>query len=235
VNSGFAYLPDPSTPEDRLGLTTLQRTTITSEGVQDVYIGERDILRARNGKFDEPLEGTWEEYSKAFEEETAGTVKYIEGDGQNSIAFTRVGMNFAETGIVQILDQDIRGAESLRIIARLRIDAQTLGTCGSLGTECPIMIRFEYAEQESSIYREWLQGFYAIQGEDKPFCQVCGWPAQHIQVAQLGAWYTYESPNLLPLLQAQGGEPGFLHSIQIYASGHTYSSAIDEIAILVSE
>jgi hypothetical protein len=96
------------------------------------------------------------------------------------------------------------------------------------------MVRIKYTDLSGAV-REWLQGFYAIEGEYEPFCPSCEWQAQQIQVAQPGAWYDYESPDLLPLLRAQDIELATIHRVDIYASGHTYGAAIDEIAILVGE
>jgi hypothetical protein len=96
------------------------------------------------------------------------------------------------------------------------------------------MIRLRFVDQASGQLREWLQGFYFKEGENETFCMGCEWRAKHIQVVQ-GVWYDYESPDLLPLLQDQGIEPAAIYSVEIYASGHAYGSAIDEIAILVDE
>ncbi len=238
VKTGQASIPDPVSG-DNLGLTTLQRIQLTPSGLGDISIGERDILRGRNGNFDLPLEDYWTIYTdRAFSEEANGTVRQTQpGDGVNHILFSRVGLSHAVTGISQQIDLDIRGVTSLRVRTRVRIDTQTLPGCGSLGTECPIIVRLEFVEQETGAVHEWLQGFYAISDPnvDEVFCQPCAWKAQHEQVAGLGVWYDYESPDLLPLIRAQGIEPVAIHMVEIYASGHTYGSAVDDIAILIGE
>jgi hypothetical protein len=235
VSSGQAHIPDPVTGEKFI-LAELQRAELTTDGLKEIYTGERNILRNRNGDFEEALEGTWEVYTRtAFADTSGGTVRQTTlGDNHKIILLTRVGQEFAETGITQGIDQDIRGVKSLRVRARLRVDAQTLGVCGSLGTECPVMIRIKFTDQSGSV-REWLQGFYAVEGIDEPFCQSCEWQALHIKVAQAGVWHNYESPDLLPLLREKGIEPTTVQRVDIYASGHTYGAAVDEIAILVGE
>ena len=235
VRTGKAHIPDPETGEIFV-LTNLQRTALTAEGLTEITIGERDLLQNRNGDFEAPLENYWTTYNLVgVTEEAEGNVRRVEvGDGRHIIIFTRAGQNFAETGIVQQLNQDIHETRSLRVRARIRIDTQTLAVCGSLGTECPVMVRISFIDQSGSA-REWLQGFYAVQGPDKPFCQSCEWQAEHIRVAQLGSWYDYESPDLLPLLRSHGIDPTAIETVQVYASGHTYSAAIDEIEILVEE
>ena len=236
VRAGLAHVLDTATG-DKPVLTDLQRAELTVEGLEEIYIGERDILRNRNGDFELPLEGTWEIYTDtARQGEDGGIVRQTTlRDEQQIVLLTRFGEEHAKTGIRQEINQDIRGATSLRVRARVRVDVQTLSVCGSLGTECPVMVRIEFTDQESGSVREWLQGFYAREGEVDSFCQSCEWKAQHIQVAQPGVWYDYESPDLLPLLQARGIQPAAIHLVQIYASGHTYGAAIDEIAILIGE
>jgi len=97
------------------------------------------------------------------------------------------------------------------------------------------MIRIFYLDQESGSGREWLQGFYTRDGADRPYCLVCrDWRPEHIKIPQ-DTWYDYESPDLLPLFAEQGMRPAALQSIEIYASGWTYGSAIDDIAILVGD
>lgn len=237
VIDGQAYVPDLES-EDNLVLTQSQRTQLTPQGLGEITIGERNILRGLNGDFDEPLASTWELYTeKDREDENGGTVRQrAVGESRRVVFFTRVGQHWAETGLTQEINQDIRGAKSLYVRARLRIDAQTLPVCGSMGTECPLMIRLRFSDQSTGRRPEWLQGFYAVEGEDtnQPFCPSCEWKAQHIQVP-LGVWYDYESPDLLPLLRAENINPATLWSVEIYASGHTYGSAIDEIAVLVGE
>jgi len=237
VIDGQAHVPDPES-EDNMVLTQSQRTQLTPEGLGEITIGERNILRTLNGDFDEPLATAWNLYTeKDRADEDGGTVRQrMVGESRRVVFFTRVGQHWAETGLTQEINQDIRGAKSLYVRARLRVDAQTLPVCGSMGTECPIMIRLRFNDQESGRRAEWLQGFYAVEGDgtNQPFCPSCEWKAEHVQVP-LGVWYDYESPDLLPLLRAEGIDPSALWSVEIYASGHTYGSAIDEIAVLVGE
>lgn len=236
VREGLAKVIDPVTG-DSIAIVNGQRTTITDAGLGEIYVGEYDIMNNHGGSFDDPLEQHWSIVKdRAFEDENAGSVKQTPSGDASIVLFTRVGQGFAEIGIEQKLNQDIRGAESLKVRARLRIGAQTLAGCGSLGTECPLMLAIQFQDETDGASREWLQGFYAINDSTgETFCHNCQWKAEHIQVPQLGIWYVYESPDLLPLLQEQGINPVAIESIYIYASGHTYDSAIDQIAILVGE
>ncbi|MBN1872761.1 MAG: hypothetical protein JXA33_00905 [Anaerolineae bacterium] len=234
VTAGQATIADPATG-DPLILTAMQRTELTAAGMGAITIGERDILRTRNGDFEALLEDYWHIETSAPPEESDGTVRQIEGGERKFILFERFGLQSAQTGIVQEINQDIRGVKSLRVRARIRVDNQNPAVCGSLGTECPVMLRITFTDLENNSIREWIQGFYAMPGNDNPFCYICDWKAEQIQVAQTGVWFDYESPDLLPLLRAQNIEPASVKTIKIYASGHTYGAAIDDIAILVGE
>jgi hypothetical protein len=235
VNAGRASIPDPATGE-QLDIWPLQRTQLTASGLGEVYVGARDIMNNRNGDFEEPLETYWAiKTTKGFEDQPDGLVRQTRvEENRYLVLFTRVGVGPAETGIEQIIDRNIRGINSLYIRATIRVDTQTLPVCGTYGTECPVMIRIRFADQSSGQLREWIQGFYFKEGDNETFCMGCEWRAKHIQVVQ-GAWYDYESPDLLPLLREQGIEPASIYSIEIYASGHAYGSAIDKIAVLVDE
>ncbi len=233
VTTGQAHITDPETGAP-LALTAMQRTELTAAGVGPIAIGERDILRTRNGDFEAPLEDYWYLETSAPPEESGGTVQRT-GGTDRYIVFERSGLQSAQTGISQEINQDIRGVKSLRVRARIRVDTQTLAVCGSLGTECPMMLRVTFTDLENNAIREWIQGFYAMPGSDNPFCYICDWKTEQIQVAQVGVWFDYESPDLLPLLRAQDIEPASVKAVKIYASGHAYGSAIDDIAILVGE
>ena len=236
VNAGRASVSDPKTGES-LVLVPLQRTQITAAGLGEIYVGARDLLSGRNGDFENPLEDTWTVYQDWYnpQEDGGAVIQTQLGDDQRIVTFERAGESHAETGIRMAIDQDLREVQSLRVRARVRISTQTLPVCGSVGTECPMMIRIFYLDQESGGVREWLQGFYTREGADEPFCMVCrDWKPEHIRIPQ-DVWYDYESPDLLPLLTALGMKPSALQSIEIYASGWTYGSAIDDIAILVGD
>ncbi|MGC9523356.1 MAG: hypothetical protein ACP5HG_15915 [Anaerolineae bacterium] len=235
VRSGRATLRDPADGKT-LVLVPLQGTQLTESGLGDIYVGERDILSSRNGDFREPLDAYWiRNTDKAVPEENAGTIRQIQIGDQDVVIFERVGQFWAETGIEQVINQDIREFRSLRVLARIRISTQTLPVCGTLGTECPMMIRLQFVDQETGGLREWLQGFYVMEGEYEPFCQSCEWKAAHEEVPQYDVWYNYESEDLLPLLKERGITPSAVYSVKIYASGWTYDSRIDNIAILVGE
>ncbi len=235
VRTGQGRVPNPADESEVFVLTDLQRVELQQNTIGEITVGEHDILRNRNGDFEAPLGDTWTEYSiVGMVNAEKGTVTWTQEDDHHIVVFRRAGLGFAETGIRQEINQDIRGARSVRVRARVRINTHSLGTCGSYASECPIMIRLGFLDTTNA-EREWLQGFYVIRGEDPPICVSCEWQAEQIQIPQLGVWYDYESPDLLPLLRERGIDPTTIKSVKIYASGHTYESAIDEIAILIGE
>ncbi len=241
VSLGRATISDPSSGQAFV-LVPLQRTSLTTGGLGEIYVGERNILQNRNGNFRQDIgrtseaAGYWMTYSDHFDPaENGGSVLQVPLlDGSRIVEFERAGQSHAETGIRQEVNLDLRGVDSLQVRAFIRIGTQTLPVCGSVGTECPIMIRIEFVDQVTGGIREWLQGFYTREGTDIPYCQTCEWKARHIKVPT-DTWYDYESENLLPLLRERGIDPAAVREVKIYASGWTYSSAIHEIAILVGE
>lgn len=234
VAVGNASIQDAS--GKTFALVSTQRVELTKAGAGEIQAGERNIMQNRNGDFEEPLEDYWEIKTSALPGESGGTVRQFPPNEQQIILFERQGENPAKTAIIQEINQDIRGAQSLRIRARIRVDMQTLAVCGSNATECPIMILVYITDSNINAPREWLQGFYTKPGTDEPFCAVCrDWNPKQIQVPQANIWYDYESEDLLPLLRERGFEPSAIRSVEINASGHTYNAAIDDIAILVGE
>jgi hypothetical protein len=236
VSAGRVKVFDPATGERPL-VVALQRTQITHEKLGEIYVGERDLLHNRNGDFNEPIEETWHVYTDTAEPDQPGGIVHQSRIGEDNriVSIERGGTGHAATGIRQEINRDIRGVSSLRVQAEVRVDTQTLPVCGSVGSECPLMLRIHVLDQESGTPSEWLQGFYAVPGDNPEYCAICPSKAKHIQVPGLGVWYTYQSDDLLPVLREQGIDPATLLSVEIEAQGHVYGSAIDEIAILVGE
>ncbi len=235
VRTGQAKVHNPNTNET-ITLKDLERTKLTQNEISEVTVGEHDILKSKNGDFDESLKN-WDVIKEtSLENENAGLVRpSVLENNRTILSLERIGQGHASTGITQDLGHDIRGAQSLRVQAFMRIDLHLLPVCGSLGTECPLMLRLYYLDAQGYTH-EWIQGFYIgeLTDKDPTYCSVCEWEAKHIHIPQ-GIWYDYESPDLIPLIKAKGIEPATLQSIQVYASGHTYASAIDKIAIFVGE
>jgi len=90
-----------------------------------------------------------------------------------------------------------------------------------------------YESEAVGVERRWFRGFYY----DKPLlndyplrCDSCF--QDHLNI-NAGVWYTFESDNLFTLLDSSR-HPVRLRSIEFYASGHQFDTAISEMMILVS-
>ncbi|HQA68852.1 MAG TPA: hypothetical protein PK801_11045, partial [Aggregatilineales bacterium] len=110
------------------------------------------------------------------------------------------------------------------------VDEQSLSTCGQLGSECPMMMRMTYID-EQGVEREYIQGFYAYHDPslDYPLtCDSCR--AEHERIS-LQSWYTFRSGNLLTVLPAEQ-KPAIIQQVRFYASGHAYRVYVSEIELL---
>ncbi len=233
VSTGLAHIPVAN--GENFILTPLQRVELTAAGVSEIAVGGRNLLR--NSSFDEGIDQSWKAYTRdvQFSNESGGDVTLF-GTERKIVIFKRIGRGHAETGIEQEVNQNIRGVQSLQVSARLRVETQDLPVCGMLGTECPLMLRIVFTDLTGNSH-EWLQGFYADIGSAEEYpdrCIQCESNPQHVRVPK-NVWYPYQSPNLIPLLKAQGMEPATIQKITIYASGHTYTAALSDISILVED
>ncbi|MBE9508889.1 MAG: hypothetical protein IMY86_12685, partial [Chloroflexi bacterium] len=124
---------------------------------------------------------------------------------------------------------------SLRLHLAVHIVEHSIPVCGEKGSECPVMVRVVY-EDANGAEQEWLQGFYSQPNtgasENPLVCVTCSTKNPHIQVRE-DTWYPYLSPNLIPQLSSQDGEPPtMIKSITIYASGHAFHSMITELELI---
>ncbi len=232
VNKGQARIPTGE--NEILVLTDFQRTELTAEGVGEIVSGgQRDLLR--NSDFDQPLGSYWHPYTRAKErgDQSDGRVERITGE-RNFVLFERNGIGHIETGITQEVNQNVLGIRSLHVNAVVRVDAQSIPFCGESGTECPVMIRITYLDAQGGMH-EWLQGFYTLEGGGySNVCNVCEGSPRHIQVPT-GAWYPYTSPDLIPELNRRGIQPATILRVDVYASGHSFRAAVDEVSLLIEE
>lgn len=233
VSRGRAHVPDPMGNETVV-LTDAQFVELTAEGRSEIQSSSsRDILR--NGDFSRPLDPHWSSFTlrKQFPDQSDGQVTRIDEE-RDSVRLEREGVGHIEVGINQTVNQDVRGISALHVTALLRIEEQSIPLCGVAGTECPVMLRVTYLDGQGGRH-EWLQGFYALIGSGySDTCTLCEGSPQHIQVPAQ-SWYPYTSPNLLPLLRERDAEPATIVSVDLYASGHAFRSAVDDIAILIEE
>lgn len=127
--------------------------------------------------------------------------------------------------------QDVRGYNFLELDASFLISYQSLSDCGTRGSECPMMLRMVY-EDENGIEREWFQGFYTTTNPTvswPPRCESC--TQDHLQINEK-VWYTFETGNLFNII-APALRPAKIKLIEFYASGHQYDLFVSEISLFV--
>jgi hypothetical protein len=219
-------------------LAATQRVAVpTGSGVTSAMPAERNLLAGHND-FREPLGDIWKPYSldPQIPGESRGEATNVNVDGRQAVDLSRIGQGFAETGIKQEINRDIRGFQSLQLRITLRVLQQDVPLCGTAGTECPVMVRVDYVDDNGDA-RFWQQGFYYLPDPNNfnpEFCNTCNPRNIHIRTIS-GVWYSYESDNLIPILTRVGSPPVSLKSISIYASGHIYQSQVAEVQLLGQE
>jgi hypothetical protein len=219
-------------------LAAAQRVVVQSGGgVTETMPAERNLL-AGHSDFREPLGSIWKPYTldPQIPGESRGEAANVNVDDRQAVDLSRIGQGFAETGIKQEINRDIRGFQLLQLRMTLRVLQQDVPLCGTAGTECPVMVRLDYVDDNGEA-RFWQQGFYYLSDPNNfnpEFCNTCNPRNIHIRTVN-GVWYSYESDNLIPILTEVGSPPVFLKSISVYASGHIYQSQVAEIQLLGQE
>jgi hypothetical protein len=212
-----------------LTLTAGQRAWMNADEVSgQVTTLEQNLVT--NGSFTPPVLDNWPSYQVAEASTTPGKVQFSEGeDGRQVAQFIRMGEEklHTEVGISQLLEQPVNVYDDLRIQVDTKILFQSLPGAGSLNSEFPLRVEIAYRD----IYGKeltWGHGFYYREPEEgEPYPPV----SNGTRVRQ-GQWYTYLSPNLIELLDAQGTRPAMITSIRLYASGHNYQSMASEVYLL---
>ncbi len=203
------------------------RTVVKLNGPPSgVLSPERNLVT--NGNFRLPLDGTWDTYNDLQNpEEQSGTVNTETVGGQHSAVFERQGNYHAETGMRQNLNKNVRDFASLRLHFIVHVFDQDVPVCGQAGSECPMMVRLDYKDQDGTD-RSFLQGFYAQpdnSGANPTYNTTSGSRNEHQRVPPSG--FTYDSANLMETLN-----PTQITTITFYASGHSYRASIAEVELL---
>lgn len=169
--------------------------------------------------------------------EAPGIVSSAAVSGRRAAQFVREGPSHAETRLTQVIDRDVTESVSLKLHFAVLIGGQDVPVCGSLGSECPMMVRINYRDA-SGADREWLQGFYSLPdltGVNPTFCVACATRNPHQQIPNLNTWLTYDSDNLMAVLAVNGEKPTRITQITFYASGHSYRAAVTDVELLVQD
>jgi len=95
------------------------------------------------------------------------------------------------------------------------------------------MLRMEYVPLNGGV-ETWIHGFYSrvIPGIDSPMsCDSCR--LDH-EIVNEGAWYAYDSGNLIALFPPDQ-RPRSILNFRFYASGHEYDVYVSEVSLLVAQ
>jgi len=213
-----------------LGQTvTLKQRERTTVATGQPPVGPLPTVRnvVVNGDFQEPLDIGWLRYDyKDVAEEASGQVEIITDNARRAVRFTREGGNIyhGETGIVQMIELDVRDFSYLELRLDVRLLKQSLSGCGYRSSECPVIVRLDYKDVHNND-RLWYHGFYYQNVDNLPV-----WEADYIPQ---NVWYPYESGNLITALGDM--RPAYLTSIRIYASGWDYQSMVSNVELLAEE
>lgn len=218
-NAEVAYNDD-----EVLSLGPSQRTLVEiNSPPPQVLPAERNLVE--NGGFDSGLEEGWEVYHRDVQQDPPGTVEVTDFSGRTAAHLHRSGRGHTEVGIFQQIDYDVRDFSLLTLHLNVFIRSQSLSGCGSVGSECPIMVRLDYKD----IYgtdRVWYHGFYSA--DAGPNDLLPDWDEQ----VPFQTWYVFDSGNLVELFEEP---PSVIKRLTIYASGHSFDAMVTEVELLAQE
>lgn len=167
-----------------------------------------------------------------------GRVSYETFDGRTGVRLRRLD-NATSHGQIDCYYQfdgdglDVSQYDSIKLIATFYLKDQSLSQCGTEGSECPLMIRVDY-QDSLPVSRHWIRGFHFDKAVDSDFYTRCGTCMQEHLIINKRVWYTYESENLLTLID-EVDRPERLTGVQFYASGHQFDTVVGEILLLLSD
>lgn len=164
-----------------------------------------------------------------------GTYSLVEFEGRQGVRLRRVNQarTNGEVRCTQVFPGglDVSGFDTMRILTTFSPENQSLSVCGSLASECILMLRIDYHDMYDN-HGSWLRGFYYaedVTGAARKTCASC--IQDHIHTRQ-AVWYTFDSDNLLNLI-AEENHPFLIDSVTFYASGHQFDIVVGEVILLV--
>ena len=177
----------------------------------------------QDSAFTRPLGEVWESYTPPYV--TPGTVEFIEKDGRHAARFLYRGPDqmHTEIGIRQVVDLDVHNYDSLIVKLDVNLDWQTLPGAGEQSSEFPLRVEITFTDIFGE-ERRWGHGFYNM--DPLPH-----YPLNAGEQVPLFNWHSYESANLMELLDAT--PPAHIESIRLYASGWNYLSFASDLELIV--
>ncbi len=237
VLDGQARLSAASSPEIILDLAANQRGILEfNKPPAGPLKTERDLVQ--NGNFSADFSSwTKQSWNVELADQPTGETRLIELAGEKSLRFSRMGLGHADASVRQVLNRDVTDFKSLRLIISFRINTQSLGVCGTVGSECPRTIRLDY-EDINGTNLTWEQGFYAngqIAPDTPDICVNCSPPYNPHKRVLPGRVYVEEIDFLSSLARQGFRPPRRLNSISLIAAGHTFETDIIDVALAGEE
>ncbi|MEM6527367.1 MAG: hypothetical protein AAF653_03685 [Chloroflexota bacterium] len=171
---------------------------------------------------------------------TPGVLEWVRFQGRLALHIVRTGtQTHGETGCIQPLGDSaqsgspVAGYSDLTLRSTFYIADHSLDGCGVAASECPLMLLIDYIDTDGD-RNKWFQGFYAKfdpLSEYPTRCNSAG--CEEHKAINGGAWYVYESGNLLNSLPADR-QPESILNVQFYASGHGYDIYISDLSLLAT-
>lgn len=167
----------------------------------------------------------------------AGQYLFGQLDGRSSLRLYRGGgaNSHGDTSCYQTLGAAqaglaVRDYTYLALRASFRIHQHSLTTCGTEGSECPMMLRMDYISETGEALI-WRHGFYAFSDPQTAYPVRCDTCAQDHDAVNNGVWMQYDSGNLMTAMPA-GERPQAIINLQFYASGHEYDVDVERVALV---
>ncbi|MFN8448423.1 MAG: hypothetical protein U0521_07490 [Anaerolineae bacterium] len=129
---------------------------------------------------------------------------------------------------------DVTNYNSVSIRATFKIESQTLSACGTVGSECPLMLAMDYIPANGGTPVKWYHGFYAFVDPNRVFPLRCDTCSEQHELINPGVWYTYEVSNLFEIFSPQD-RPKTILNMRFYASGHQYEVYVSQVVLLVDQ
>lgn len=195
----------------------------------------RDLIH--NGDFSDGLDN-WASFAWQVElpDQPKGETSVTSAGRNPLLRFAREGVGHADVRVTQSINQDVSGYDSLRLSATLRVVNQSLGVCGVQGSECPLFVIVNYID-DSGVGRVWQHGFFAQGTIDDNLtpgeCISCAVVQRPHERVPLGQFFFYDV-DLIQELAVQGFlPPRYIESVTLVGSGHTFTSEVSDVALIV--
>ncbi|MEM7336017.1 MAG: hypothetical protein AAF490_28315 [Chloroflexota bacterium] len=173
-----------------------------------------------------------------LEDQPPGITALDAPNGETRLQVLRDGIGHADFRIRQNIMQDVTALDGLRLAITFRINGQTLGVCGVVGSECPLFVRINYLD-ELGISQVWQHGFYGV-GEPDPAntpdaCINCAGIQSPHEFVPLGQDYFYEIDFPTELAVRGALPPRYIESIELVTSGHSFNVELFDVSLLAIE